>query len=145
MEKLMKAINQFPMLLLRSPLHGVLSKNVLLLTVRGRKSGRLYTTPVNYIRHADEILITTDSGWWKNLRGGAQVKLRIEGKEVQGAAEAVTEEGAVGETLVAMLKRFPGYGKRVGVTLTSEGHADSQQIEQAIRNGRVLVRVRLEQ
>jgi deazaflavin-dependent oxidoreductase (nitroreductase family) len=145
MEKLMKVINQFPMLLLRSPLHGVLSKNVLLLTVKGRKSGTLYTTPVNYLRHADEILITTDSSWWKNLRGGAQVTMRIEGKDVRGAAEAVTEEGAVGETLLAMLKRFPGYGKRVGVTLTPEGHADSRQMQQAIKKGRVLVRVHLEE
>jgi hypothetical protein len=33
---------------LRSPLHGILSKNFLLINFTGRKSGRVFTTPVSY-------------------------------------------------------------------------------------------------
>lgn len=36
--------------LLRSSLHGILSGSTLLITVTGRKSGRIYTIPVNYVR-----------------------------------------------------------------------------------------------
>ena len=45
-------------LLLRSPLHGMLDKSTMLITVTGRKSGVPYTTPVNYIR-SGEVLLTT--------------------------------------------------------------------------------------
>ena len=35
--------------ILRSPLHGVMSKSVMLLTYRGRRSGRIFTTPISYV------------------------------------------------------------------------------------------------
>lgn len=54
-------MNNGPTLLLRSPLHGVLRDSVLLITFRGRKSGKAYTTPVNYLHEGDTILLTTDS------------------------------------------------------------------------------------
>ena len=40
--------NPFMVWLLRSPLHKLASKNTLLITFTGRKSGKKYTTPVNY-------------------------------------------------------------------------------------------------
>ena len=36
--------------LLRSPLHGLVSKSIMLITYKGRKSSKEYTTPVNYLR-----------------------------------------------------------------------------------------------
>jgi hypothetical protein len=42
--------------LLRSPLHALISHNTMLITVRGRKTGRALTTPVNYVRNDDELL-----------------------------------------------------------------------------------------
>lgn len=68
---LMRMMNKLPLFLLRSPLHGVMSKSVLLVTFAGRKSGKAYATPISYIRQADIVFFTTDSPWWKNLRGGA--------------------------------------------------------------------------
>ena len=36
--------------LLRSPFHGMLSNGMMLITVSGRKTGKKYTTPVDYTR-----------------------------------------------------------------------------------------------
>jgi hypothetical protein len=47
--------NVFVRLLLRSPFHGWLSDNVLLLTYTGRKSGKRYTIPVAYGRVGDVV------------------------------------------------------------------------------------------
>ena len=61
-------------LLLRSPLHGLVSGRIMLLTVTGRRSGRSFTVPVSYLRYGENILSFTSgewSAWWKNLRGGA--------------------------------------------------------------------------
>jgi hypothetical protein len=41
-----RLMNKFPAMLLRSPLHGLMSKRFLLLTFTGRKSGRKHTIPV---------------------------------------------------------------------------------------------------
>ncbi len=65
----MRVVNKFPALLLRSPLHGLIIGSVLLITFNGRKSGKKYTTPITCLREGDTVLMTTDSPWWKNLRG----------------------------------------------------------------------------
>src|SRR5215212_4045089 len=93
-DRFMRAVNRAPALLLRSPLHGVLSDGVLLLSFTGRKSGRRYTTPSNYLLDeaaGDTVLLTTDSPWWRNLRGGAPIALRLRGRELAGRAEVVTD------------------------------------------------------
>ena len=88
MSTFIRVMNKFPALLLRSPLHRLISKSVLLITFTGRKSGKKYTTPITYLRDGDTVLMTTDSPWWKNLRGGALVTLRIRGREYVGVVEA---------------------------------------------------------
>jgi len=40
-------VNQAMQTILRSPLHGMVSSTVLLITFTGRKSGNTYTTPVD--------------------------------------------------------------------------------------------------
>lgn len=59
--------------LLRSPLHGLMSKSTMLLTYTGRKSGRIYTTPVNYGQDSSTLLTVAsrNHSWWRNFRGGA--------------------------------------------------------------------------
>jgi hypothetical protein len=64
--------NHFMKLILRSPLHSLVSENAMIITSTGRKSGKIYTTPVNYVRDAGALIILSqdDRTWWKNLRGG---------------------------------------------------------------------------
>ena len=141
MQRFMRMMNKFPALLLRSPLHGLMSEGVLLITFTGRTSGKRCTTPINYIREGDTVLMTTDSPWWKNLRGGAPVTLRIRGREHAGVAEAVTDEEEVIEALEKMLTRFPRYGRYAHVGLDPDGRINRQEAEEAVRGGRVLIRV----
>lgn len=77
---------QNPMMkwLLNSPLHSFVSNTYMLITFTGRKSGRSYTTPVQYqFTDGDEAFIITsrDYVWWKNLQGGAIVNLHIRGED----------------------------------------------------------------
>lgn len=69
-------------LILRSPFHFVLSNSVLLLTFAGRKTGRLFTTPLRYVKDGATIRCFTSeqTKWWRNLRGGAPARLHIRGK-----------------------------------------------------------------
>jgi hypothetical protein len=51
--------------LLKSPLHGMISKGVMLVSVTGRKSGRMISTPTNYLRDGN-----TFGSWLSKLRNG---------------------------------------------------------------------------
>jgi deazaflavin-dependent oxidoreductase (nitroreductase family) len=90
-----KLQNPFMKRLLRSPFHIFVSKMYMLITFTGRKSGTVYTTPVQYKRDGNTVYVVTSQGytWWKNLRGGANVKLVIQGKSYAGHAN-ITEDTA---------------------------------------------------
>ncbi len=142
-DSLMRVINRFPALLLRSPLHGVMSGGVLLLSFVGRRSGQRYTTPINYLREGDAILMTTDSPWWRNVRGGAPVTLRLQGRDRAATAEVITDEAEVAAALRAMLRRFPRYGTFANIRRQPDGSPNEGDIANAVRSGRVVVRARL--
>jgi deazaflavin-dependent oxidoreductase (nitroreductase family) len=115
-------VNKAMKFVLSSPAHGMVSKSVLLLTFTGRKSGQPYTTPVSYSQTGDRVTIFTHAQWWKNLRGGAPVTLRLRGRELQGLADPIAEDKqAVAAALGEHLKRVPGDARYYGVTFDETG------------------------
>jgi hypothetical protein len=91
--------NRLIAVLLRSPLHGMLSSRLALITVTGRRSGVEHTLPIMYEREGSTVTIPVmwpeRKLWWRNLRGGAPVRLRLRGEDLPGRAEVhVLESGA---------------------------------------------------
>jgi deazaflavin-dependent oxidoreductase (nitroreductase family) len=79
---LLKLLNPIMAALLRSRLHPLASKNFILLTVTGRKSGRSYTLPVTRHEQPDGTLVVSAAGGWRhNLRAGTDVRVTLEGRE----------------------------------------------------------------
>ena len=80
--------NDFMSWVLRSPLHGMLSNSMMLITVTGRKSGKKYTLPVNYYRENGCLWVLTnrDRSWWRNVQGGAPVSLLLRRQPVSAYA-----------------------------------------------------------
>jgi hypothetical protein len=82
--------------LLRSPLHRLASRNLALITVTGRSSGREYTFPVGYSESDGHVLIVVGlperKRWWRNLLQPAPVRLRLGGVERTGTAVASGDE-----------------------------------------------------
>lgn len=93
--------------MLRSPLHGLVSDHLLLLTVTGSKSGTEYTFPVGYEQDGETLYVTTyGTNWWKNLRGGGQdVTVRLRGERRTGHATVEEPGSAVAEYLHGYLGR----------------------------------------
>ena len=93
--------------LLRSPLHRLASGSLVLITYRGRRSGRRFTIPVMYAERGRALIILVGHAeqkrWWRNLRGGAEVELRLRGRHLRGQAEVVEGKAAVD----AYLGRYP--------------------------------------
>lgn len=136
-------LNRTMRFLLRSPAHGLVSKSVLLITFTGRKSGKTYTTPVDYSQDGDLVSIFTHAAWWKNLSGGAPVTLRLRGRDVRGHAEPVADDKqAVAAGLTAHLRKVPSDARYYDVTLDSDGEPDPAAVDKAAQSV-VMVRVRL--
>ena len=86
-----KIMNPLMKLMLQSPLHGGMSKRLMVLYFTGRKTGKQYATPVGYVREGSSILVFTHSAWRNNFKDTAPVKMRIRGKDVCGTARLVTD------------------------------------------------------
>ena len=133
-------------LVLRSPLHALFSEKILLLTITGRKSGRSYAVPVSYVDDGGTLICFTCvrwSNWWKNLRGGASVTVRLRGHELVGVAEVATgEDENVVRKLRAFLERFPGSARRYRVSIDPDRRSDLREVALAVRRrGPIMIRV----
>jgi len=127
-------LNKTMKFILRSPLHGMISKYLTLITFTGCKSGKTYTTPVSYSQQDDQVTIFTHANWWKNLRGGASVSLRIRGRELQGVAESIAEDKqAVAAALTAHLQNSPFDARFYDVTIDNDGNPLPEDVEQAVQ------------
>lgn len=135
--------NTVPAAILSSPLHSLLSGKRLVLTFTGRRSGTRYTTPVNYLQRGRELLITTDSKWWRNLDGGAPVELRLRGRHVRATAEAVRDHDVVTEALTALIRDHRPYGRWAHIRVGPDGTPDAADVHAEVVRGRVLIRVQL--
>ena len=99
-----RLVNPVTRVLLRSPLHRVLSKSTALVTYTGRRSGATRTVPVNYLRVGDDWLVVTSlrrRQWWRSLQSGAPVGVRLAGVDRTGSAMVLDLGIAARATLVA--------------------------------------------
>jgi hypothetical protein len=99
--------NFFTSLLLRSPLHPILSRDFAVITVTGRRSRKRYTTPVNYSRQGDTITVFSQRQrtWWRNLIGGGEVSILVQGQTLCGRGEVI--ETCIEEMEAAMRQAYP--------------------------------------
>ena len=84
--------------ILSSPLHPLLSRGLALITVTGSRSGRRYTFPVGYCQEGDRVTVNVGwpecKRWWRNLRHGGRVDMRIRGHRRSGQAQSHGDERA---------------------------------------------------
>jgi deazaflavin-dependent oxidoreductase (nitroreductase family) len=116
-----KIVNPFVKALLRSPLHGIASKNIALLQFRGRKSGREFVTPLSYVRQNGTVCLLSAHGtrWWMNLREeGTPVSIEIARETLTGKARLWDGDSeALRERVRCYLTALPRDAKVYGIKL----------------------------
>ena len=135
--------NLVPTLVLRSPLHPLMSSRYAVLTFRGRRSGKTYHTPVGYCRSGDYVMITTDSPWWRNLAGGQPVTLRLRGRDFSARAYPVDEEQQAVAVLRRLVEAMPSYAKFAHLK-KEEGTIPESEFRRVLREGRVAIMIHLD-
>lgn len=135
--------NDFVSWVLRSPLHGMLSSGMMLITVTGCRTGRKYTTPVGYYRENGDLWVLTsrDRTWWRNLQGGAEVSLLLMREPVHAYAEPELAPALVEARMCDYIKHIPQAAKSMGVRVEN-GNANADDIAR-IAKDRLFVRLRL--
>lgn len=113
-------INPLMAAILRSPLHGLISKSLMLLIYEGRKSGKRYIIPVGYVPQGNRLYVFTHSPWWKNFAQSAPVAMRLQGKLVRGTATR-TDDAAIIETVVRQMVADRGEAMAERMGLMSDG------------------------
>jgi hypothetical protein len=81
--------------------------------------------------------------WWRNLRGGATVNLRLRGKQQLGRAillEGETDVESIADAFLLYLKRFPPSAKIHSIRIKEDGSFDLEDIRKAAKS-LVIVRV----
>jgi deazaflavin-dependent oxidoreductase (nitroreductase family) len=135
--------NPIMMWILRSPLHGMLSGSTMIITYTGRKSGKTFSTPVNYVRDGDVLWTISfrQRTWWRNLHD-SPVTVRIQGKDLPGVGQAITDQPEVADCLMAYLRKAPQIAQYIGVALDANGQPRQDNVANAAQT-RVMVRIRL--
>jgi len=131
---LYSVINPVVKCILRSPLHGVLSRNTLLLEFKGRKSGKTYSTPVSYHATDGHLHCFTDRSykWWHNLRHTDEVKLTLRGRNIVGKPSVLADSSTRVQTaLHDFLVATPRDAPHAGVALDGDGRPIASDIAEA--------------
>lgn len=132
---LFRVVNPVMAAILRSPLHWLVSDSLVLLTFTGRRSGREYTTPVGYRRLDDQLVVFAHSDWWRNLRGGASVTLRLRGEVREARAVPVTDPETVARYLSRLIdKHGVEAATRIGLSIEGDGVPAAADIERGIED-----------
>ena len=144
-----KITNPIVRLILLSPLYRLLGASLLLISYRGRKSGKEYTLPVQYAQAGNHIYIVPglpeQKTWWRNLKGGAQVRVTLAGQNLAANARLMEQESEA-ETLIKgldlYLQRFPALAKSFKVGSDAAGHFNTADLR-AASAGLVMIQVEL--
>ena len=74
-------INPVVAFLARSPLHFLISHQVLVIQFKGRKSGKQYLVPVSYHEHESSYTCVTlrSNIWWRNLKEVSHTQIWLKG------------------------------------------------------------------
>jgi deazaflavin-dependent oxidoreductase (nitroreductase family) len=142
-----KIINPLVRLILRSPLHGLMSGTLLVITCCGRKTGREYSLPVQYAQTGNTIYIVPGvpekKTWWRNLKEAATVRLTVRGQAMAGKA-VVLKPDSDSETILEgfglYLRRFPAIAKANQINLVADGSFNAEELRRAAMQA-VIIRV----
>jgi hypothetical protein len=136
--------NFFISALVRSPLHPLLGGSFAVISLRGRRSGRRISTPINVLRDGDALMVVSMRArtWWRNLRSAEPAWLRLAGNSLTVRGEVIEDPDQVGEGLTRYISHRPGDAKYFGVQLRTDGSPSAESLSLAARE-RVIIRLRI--
>jgi hypothetical protein len=104
-----RAINPVMRRLLASRFHRRIGSDmIMVLSFRGRRTGKTYEFPIGYMQTGSEIVCYSPFGWWTNLQGGTPVTITLRGRKFAGTADVCTDAATIASGMAAYLRHNPG-------------------------------------
>ncbi|MFB6228485.1 MAG: nitroreductase/quinone reductase family protein [Halobacteriales archaeon] len=129
--------------LLRSPLHPLVSDSIMLLTFTGSKTGTEYTTPVGYWVKDGHLIVTTQSQWWHNLKGGQPVSMQVRGQHRQGIATPHPDPEDAAQYIKEFINlRGTDAARRLGILIRGDREPTLDELEAGVE-GTVVIDIEL--
>jgi len=127
-------INPVVAFLARSPLHFLISHQVLVIQFKGRKSGKQYLVPVSYHEHESSYTCVTlrSNIWWRNLKEVSHTKIWLKGKLKNAQIDLEFNNDQIVESTLRDLvtnNRVDAYFAKI--KLNKDGSPDSDDLIQA--------------
>lgn len=94
---MLRAVNPALRFMLRTPFAGAARQQFMVLTVRGRKTGRQYAIPLSAHFIDNTLYAMTDAGWKQNFRDGATAEVLHNGKTATMRGELITDRATVAD------------------------------------------------
>ena len=127
-------INPVVAFLARSPLHFLISHQVLVIQFKGRKSGKQYLVPVSYHEHESSYTCVTlrSNIWWRNLKEVSHTKIWLKGTLKNAQIDLEFNNDQIVESTLRDLvtnNRVDAYFAKI--KLNKNGSPDSDDLIQA--------------
>jgi len=112
-------LNGLVVAILRSRLHFLASRGLMVVAWSGRKTGRPFSIPVGYQPHGDALIVLISKpsakSWWKNFQSPwpAELQVRGEGRSAMGEVIPVGSPEFF-EHCERTLQRLPWMGSQFG-------------------------------
>jgi hypothetical protein len=110
----MRIVNRVVGAVLRSPRHRLLSGSVAVIRWSGQKSGRTFSTPVQYGCCGDDLVILVGrpdtKTWWRNFRHERELEVLLRRRWLTMTGRVVTaadDPEEIARLLSAYVARFP--------------------------------------
>jgi len=127
-------INPVVAFLARSPLHFLISHQVLVIQFKGKKSGKQYLVPVSYHEHESSYTCVTlrSNIWWRNLKEVSHTKIWLKGTLKNAQIDLEFNNDQIVESTLRDLvtnNRVDAYFAKI--KLNKDGSPDSDDLIQA--------------
>ena len=111
---------------------------ILVLTTKGRKSGQLHKTPLQYEQHNGKYYVGSARGtaadWLRNLQANPNAEIKIAEDKFKVLAEVVTDVDSIVEFLEMRLRRHPLMIRGMLITHGLPPWAGRKQLQKLARN-----------
>ena len=137
--RLMGVINVPMRLILALPFATPLSRQLMLLHLTGRKSGKRYLQPVSYVPDGNTLLTPGGGRWKLNLKPSECVRLHLRGRDVHARPELIRDV----DQIELLLRRMQSVNPRITSFVPvggSRGEIDRARLQTAIDYGFALIR-----
>jgi hypothetical protein len=140
----MRVINVPMRLILGLPFPTPLSRQLMLLSFTGRKTGKAYRQPVSYVPDGDTLLTPGGGRWKLNLREDQPIRIRLRGRDVLARPEFIGDADEIERLLRRMTVANPRVTAFVPVK-GADGQIDHSNVEAAVGYGFRIIRWHLDE